>query len=104
MQRSRNAPTRVNSPNRSKIAPSNSEIAAAPNHNQAGFINGKGVLAVGPVVNDRNPGPPKVPSTFPAPCAKKTAAITSLSGNGVHDEDVETILLNIGRKPFRRRT
>jgi hypothetical protein len=41
-----------------------------------------------------SPGPPKLPKTFPAPCAKKIAAKANLIGTVTHDEDVEIILLN----------
>ena len=41
------------------------------------------------------PGPPKLPKTFPAPCAKKIAAKANLIGIVTQDEDVEIILLNM---------
>ena len=67
VQKIKKAPTRVNNPTSINIPPRSSETAAAPSHNQAGRMNGNGVWAVGPVVKAFKPGPPKLPSTFPAP-------------------------------------
>jgi hypothetical protein len=94
VQKIKKAPTRVSNPIKINIPPRNSAKAAAVSHNQAGRMNGKGVWAL---VKAFKPGPPKVPNTFPAPWAIKTAPIASLSGNGPHDADVEIILLNITR-------
>lgn len=56
----------------------------------------------GKLVNFAKPGPLKLPSTFCAPWAIKTQAKASRSGSGVHDADVEIILLNIAGRSFHR--
>src|SRR6266478_2606866 len=58
------APTRVNRPRKPRAPPTNSERAAAANHNQAGLMKGNGVL---PEIQALNPDPPKVPNTFCEP-------------------------------------
>lgn len=99
VQASRNAPTLVRNPSSTSAPPINSDKAAAPIHNHPGRMKGNGGEKL---VNFAIPGPSQLPSTFPAPCAIKTAASASRSGTGVQDEDVEIILLNIGN-PFHGR-
>src|SRR4029077_4695890 len=83
-QASRNAPTRVSNPRKTRIAPRSSETAAAPHQSQAGRIKLSGA---GPeLMKLFSPGPPKLPKTFPAPCAKKIAAKANLIGIVTHDE------------------
>jgi hypothetical protein len=98
VQKSRNAPTRVSSPRKTNIDPSNSETAAAPHQSQAGRIKLNGA---GPECTKVfKPGPPKAPKTFPAPWAKKIAAKANLIGTVANDDDVEIIFLNMAENPF----
>ena len=74
------------------MPPSNSETAAAPSHNHAGFMNGNGVeFAVKTMI----PGPPNVPKTLSNPWVMNTAAMTSRKGSGAHEAVVAIIFLNI---------
>src|SRR5204862_5169817 len=98
---SRNAPTRVSSPRKTRMEPSSSETAAAPHQSQAGFMKLNGA---GPWFTKLlRPGPPKLPNTFPAPCAKNIAARASLIGIVAQDDDVEIIFLNMAAKSFHSR-
>jgi hypothetical protein len=95
----RKAPTRVSNPSSSSAPPINSANAAAAIHNHAGRMKENGA---GKLVNLAKPGPLKLPKTNCAPWAIKTAAKASRNGTGVHDADVEIILLNIAGRSFRQ--
>ena len=102
VQARRNAPTRVSSPRKTNMLPSNSENAAAPHQSQAGLMKLKGA---GPECTKLfSPGPPKLPNTFSAPWTKKTAAKANLIGIVAHDEDVEIIFLNMAESLSRAET
>jgi hypothetical protein len=94
----RNAPTRVNSPSSTRIPPMSSDNAAAPIHNHAGRMNGKGA---GKDVNFANPGPLNEPSTFWEPCPMKAIPRASRSGTVTHEEEVEVSFRSMDL-PFRK--
>jgi hypothetical protein len=87
----RKAPTRVSNPSNTRMPPTNSASAAAPNHNQVGRMNGNGTNW-DMVVHRAQPGPPNVPRTFCAPCPMKIAPSASRSGTVTHVEEVEVSL------------
>src|SRR6266436_7212128 len=94
----RNAPTRVNNPNSTRIPPVNSDNAAAPIHNHAGRMNGNGA---GNDVNFAQPGPLNEPRTFCAPCPMKAVPRASRSGTVAHKAVVDVSLRSIRFAPLR---
>src|ERR1700682_4326172 len=88
----KNAATRVINSSKTSAPPTNSESGAAASQSQAGRIKLKGT---GPEIHALNPLPPKLPNTFCAPCAMKTAASARRSGTVTQVEEVLMTLLNI---------